>query len=30
MIDYPEGIATSKIAEGFYEYENVISVLRRG
>ncbi len=25
MIDYPEGIATSKIAEGFYEYENVIS-----
>ena len=20
MIDYPEGIATSKIAEGFYEY----------
>lgn len=21
MIDYPEGIATSKIAEGFYEYE---------
>lgn len=25
MIDYPEGFATSKIGEGFYEHENVIS-----
>lgn len=25
MIDYPEGFATSKIGEGFYEHENIIS-----
>lgn len=25
MIEYPEGFATSKIGEGFYEHENIIS-----
>ena len=25
MMDYPEGFATSKIGEGFYEHENIIS-----